>query len=63
VLPAGAPRLAVEAGTTFGWERWADDTIGIDTFGASAPGAIALERFGFTVDAVVTRATALVGGR
>ncbi|MEY3361253.1 MAG: hypothetical protein RL531_972, partial [Actinomycetota bacterium] len=63
VLPAGVPRLAVEAGTTFGWDRWADDAIGIDTFGASAPGAVALERFGFTVDAVVARATALVGGR
>ena len=63
VLPIGVPRLAVEAGTTFGWERWADDAIGIDTFGASAPGAVALERFGFTVDAVVGRATALVGGR
>jgi transketolase len=63
VLPVGVPRLAVEAGTTFGWERWADEAIGIDTFGASAPGGVALERFGFTVDAVVARATALVGGR
>jgi len=63
VLPPGVARLAVEAGTTFGWDRWSDDTIGIDTFGASAPGAIALERFGFTVDAVVARATTLVGGR
>ncbi|MFM7617726.1 MAG: transketolase [Actinomycetes bacterium] len=63
VLPAGVPRLAVEAGTTFGWTRWADDTIGLDAFGASAPGAVALERFGFTVDAVVARATALAGGR
>ena len=62
VLPEGVPRLSVEAGTTFGWARWADDSIGIDTFGASAPGGVALERFGFTVDAVVRRATALVGG-
>jgi len=63
VLPDGIPRLSVEAGTTFGWERWADAAIGIDSFGASAPGAVALERFGFTVDAVVDRATALLGGR
>jgi transketolase len=62
VLPEGVPRLSVEAGTTFGWARWADASIGIDTFGASAPGGVALERFGFTVDAVVRRATALVGG-
>ena len=38
VLPADVPTLAVEAAATFGWERYADDTIGIDHFGASAPG-------------------------
>ena len=38
VLPAGVPTLAVEAGVTFGWDRWADDVVGIDRFGASAPG-------------------------
>ena len=38
VLPADVPTLAVEAGTSFGWERWADDVVGIDRFGASAPG-------------------------
>ena len=39
VLPPGVPVLSVEAATTFGWARWADDSIGIDRFGASAPGA------------------------
>ena len=40
VFPPGVLTLAVEAATTFGWERYADDTIGIDHFGASAPGDV-----------------------
>ena len=39
VLPPGVPTLAVEAAGSFGWERYADDSIAIDHFGASAPGA------------------------
>ncbi len=60
VLPPGVPRLAVEAASPFGWERWADDVVGIDRFGASAPGPIALANLGINVDNVVTRAKALV---
>ncbi|MGZ4683032.1 MAG: transketolase [Acidimicrobiales bacterium] len=60
VLPAGVPTLSVEAGVTFGWSTYADDSIGIDHFGASAPGEVALEKFGFTVDHVVERAVALL---
>jgi transketolase len=60
VLPADVPTLAVEAGATFGWERYADDVIGIDHFGASAPGTVALEQFGFTPEHVAARARALV---
>jgi transketolase len=65
VLPPGVPTLAVEAAATLGWERWADDTIGLDRFGASAPGATALEKLGFTPECVVDRARALLasGGR
>jgi len=59
VLPAGVPVLSVEAATTFGWERYADDSIGIDRFGASAPGALALDHLGINVDHVVARAMAL----
>jgi transketolase len=59
VLPAGVPVLSVEAATTFGWARWADDSIGIDRFGASAPGALVLEELGINVANVVARATAL----
>jgi transketolase len=60
VLPAGVPALSVEAGSTFGWSRYADDSIGLDHFGASAPGAVALEKLGFTVEHVVERAHALL---
>jgi transketolase len=60
VLPEGVPVLSVEAGSTFGWSRYADDAIGIDHFGASAPGAVAMEKFGFTVAHVVERAQTLL---
>jgi transketolase len=60
VLPPGIPRLSVEAATTFGWSRWADDSVGIDRFGASAPGATALAELGLNLDNVVARARALV---
>ena len=60
VLPPGVLTLSVEAATTFGWERYADDSIGIDHFGASAPGDVAMREFGFTVENVVGRAEALL---
>ncbi len=63
VLPPGLPRLAVEAGTTFGWCRFADDVVGIDRFGASAPGEVNLEKFGFTAEHVAERARALLARR
>ncbi|HEY1826546.1 MAG TPA: transketolase, partial [Acidimicrobiales bacterium] len=59
VLPADIPTLSIEAGSTFGWERYADDSIGIDHFGASAPFAVLMEQFGFTADHVVARAREL----
>jgi transketolase len=60
ILPDGVPTLSVEAATTFGWERYADDSIGIDRFGASAPGGLALRNLGIDVDNVVARADALL---
>ena len=60
VFPAGIPRLAVEAASSFGWERYADATVCIDHFGASAPGEVALEEFGFTPENVATQASALL---
>ncbi len=65
VLPADLPKLAIEAGVTLGWHEWVGsdgDVIGIDHFGASAPGPVAMEKFGFTVENVVERALALVNG-
>jgi transketolase len=56
ILPPGVPVVSVEAGTTFGWERYADVTIGIDRFGASAPGELVLDKLGINVDHVVRRA-------
>jgi transketolase len=53
VFPAGVPVVAIEAAVPFGWERYADRTIGIDRFGASAPYETIYEKFGITADAVV----------
>jgi transketolase len=50
------PRVAIEAGSTFGWERWVGETgfiIGIDHFGKSAPASALAEEFGFTPEAIV----------
>jgi transketolase len=60
VLGDGVPTVAVEAGSTFGWERWADVAVGIDRFGASAPGDVAMAELGVTVDAVVGAARGLL---
>jgi transketolase len=60
VLPAGVPTLSVEAASSFGWSRYADDSVAIDTFGASAPGEVALAEFGFTPEHVAERAAALL---
>jgi transketolase len=60
VLPPGLPSVAVEAGVSQGWERWADRMIGIDRFGASAPGAEVLERLGITAENVAGAARELL---
>jgi len=60
VLPPGVPKVAVEAGVTLGWERHADVAVGVDSFGASAPGTEVLERFGITPEHVAATARGLV---
>jgi transketolase len=60
VLPGAVPTLAVEAAVSFGWDRWADDAVGIDRFGASAPGSLVLAELGMTADNVAGRARALL---
>lgn len=67
VLPSSVTaRLAVEAGSPFGWERYTGldgAVIGLDRFGASAPGATLFEKLGFTVQHVVDRALELTHRR
>ena len=60
VLPAEALTLSVEAGVTFGWERWASDSVGIDRYGASAPGALALSNLGINPENVAEHARSLL---
>ena len=63
ILPDGVPTLAVEAGATLCWWKYVGrhgDVIGLDRFGASAPGTTVLEKLGFGTDNVVSRAKALV---
>jgi len=57
-------RLAVEAGSTLGWNKYVTDEgdiIGMTTFGESAPAEDLYKEFGFTVDNVLARAKALIG--
>jgi transketolase len=52
VLPPGLPTVAVEAGASLGWERYAHKVVGLDRFGASAPYPKVYERLGFTPERV-----------
>ncbi|BAY09543.1 transketolase [Calothrix sp. NIES-2098] len=65
VLPkAVTKRLSVEAGSSFGWHKYVGtegDVVSIDRFGASAPGNVCLEKFGFSVENVLAKAKALLG--
>ncbi|MGZ3245806.1 MAG: transketolase [Croceibacterium sp.] len=64
VLPDGVLRVSIEAGTTFGWERYTGlegVRIGLDHFGASAPAEVLFEEFGFSVDKIVPKISAKLG--
>jgi transketolase len=63
LMPEDTPKLAVEAGATLGWYKYVGHNggvIGLDRFGASAPGPIALEKLGISVANVVEHAKKLV---
>jgi transketolase len=63
VFPAAVPKLAVEAGATLGWWKYVGTSgavIGLDRFGASAPGPIALKNLGFSPENVAAKAKALI---
>ena len=56
VMPTGIPRIAIEAGVPFGWSKYTGSdelVLGINKFGASAPGDIVYEKYGFTVENIV----------
>jgi len=64
LLPSVRARLAVEAGASQGWHRFVGDggdVLGVDRFGASAPGEIVMREYGFTVENVSKRALATLG--
>jgi len=61
--PEVKARLSIEPGVELGWSRWTGDrgaSISIEHFGASAPGEVVLEKFGYNLDNVVARASALL---
>lgn len=66
VLPGDVPRLAIEAGVTLGWRSYFETTdavVGVDRFGASAPGELVMSEYGFNVDNVCQAAERLVKRR
>ena len=60
VISPLVPTISVEAAATFGWSKYADASVGIDRFGASAPGAIALDRLGINLTNVVATVRAAI---
>jgi transketolase len=64
--PSVKARVSIEAGATFGWERYVGPdglAVGIDHFGASAPAGVLFKEFGFSPTAVARRAAALLRGK
>jgi len=62
--PSVRVRIAAEAGVTQGWHRYTGDrgeVIGVDRFGASAPGPLVMQEYGFTIENVLKRVFALLG--
>jgi transketolase len=66
VLPAGVPMLALEAGVTLGWDSYIGPSmsvLGVDRFGASAPGEVVMSEYGFTADNVCRKVRKLLAPR
>ena len=59
IIPT-VPSISIEAGSTYGWDKWANVTIGIDSFGTSAPGDVALTEFGITSETIQVAAENLL---
>ena len=62
VFPPGVPVVSVEAGSTFGWSKYADASVGIDRFGSSAPGNVVMDKLGINTENIVATVTSLVKG-
>merc|ERR1711963_824670 len=62
LLPKDVPKMSVEAAVTMGWQEWADAFVGINVFGASAPGDTCMDKFGFNVPNVVSCAERCMNG-
>jgi transketolase len=63
VLPSEVPMLAIEAGVSLGWRPYVGpgiEVIGVDRFGASAPGEIVMREYGFSVEHVIQQALAVM---
>jgi transketolase len=60
IFPADVLKVSIEAGVTLGWQKYVGDglTIGLDTFGASAPAEVLFPHFGFSVEAILPKITA-----
>jgi transketolase len=64
LLPSIRARLSVEAGASQGWHRYVGDrgdVLGVDRFGASAPGDVVMREYGFTAENVCKRVLAMLG--
>merc|ERR1712232_564441 len=59
VLPAGVKRIAMEAGVSGLWYKYADKVVGVDRFGISAPGNTVMQKFGMTAENLVKEAKAM----
>jgi transketolase len=60
IIPTSLPRISVEAGSTFGWAAIATHSVGIDRFGASAPGNVVMEKLGITAANVAATVKAAI---
>ena len=61
IIPGSVPSISIEAGCTMGWSKYTDTQIGIDRFGASAPGGEVLARLGISVENLINVTKKVLG--
>jgi len=62
LLPKSTPKMSIEAAVTMGWQEWADAMVGVNVYGASAPGDTCMDKFGFNAANVVACANRCMAG-